>query len=190
MLQVSLWLVDVCLSCNEVEAVASLHNMPDAWWSSLHAHDSRPEQGKTEVRADPAQCGWIGLSSLLRQERSQSLVERGCQVPHSGWDGEDQGRKWAMLHFNDALLIFSFLGIFLTSEAWLEGWLSVGLRVWVKNLVIKKMRTDGSRPRILESYDASYCRPHWQVGSMIPNPYFCRGVPAVAVLRLLQSSCL
>ena len=90
-LQVLLWFVDVGLSCNEVKAVTSLHSVPDAWSSSPYAHDSRPEQGKTEVGADPAQCGWIGLSSLLRQERRQSLVERECQVPHSAWGGEDQG---------------------------------------------------------------------------------------------------
>ena len=129
--------MDVGLNCNEVEAVASLHNVPDAWLSSPYAHDSRPEQGKTEVGADPAQCGWIGLSSLLWQEWSQSLAECGCQVPHFAWSGEDQGCKWAILHFNDALLIFSFLGIFLAPEAWLEKWPSVGLRVWLKTLTSK-----------------------------------------------------
>ena len=46
-------------------------------------HDSRLEQGKTGVGADPVLCGWIALSSLVQQERSQFLVERGCEVPHS-----------------------------------------------------------------------------------------------------------
>ena len=117
--QESLWFVDMGLSYDEVEAVTSLHHVLDAWSSSPYAHDCRPEQGETEVGADPAQCGWISLSPLLWQEWSQSLVERGCQVPHFAWGGENQGRKWAMFHFNDALLIFSFLGVFLMPEAWL-----------------------------------------------------------------------
>ena len=92
-LQESLWLVDMGLSYDEVEAVTSLHHVLDAWSSSPYAHDCRPEQGETEVGADPAQCGWISILPLLWQEWSQFLVENGCQlqVPHSAWGGEDLG---------------------------------------------------------------------------------------------------
>ena len=82
---------------NFTDDLMSYYKCRDSWmWASAvtrsklsHSfttclmHDSRPEQGKTEVGADTAQCGWIALSSLLQLERSQFLVERGCEVPHS-----------------------------------------------------------------------------------------------------------